>query len=351
MAPSVTRHDFGRLPDGETAELFVLDNGKGLTVSVTDYGGIITSVRTPDRSGAVGEITLAHDTLEEYLAGHPYYGALVGRVCNRISGGGFTIDGSRYDIASNSGSLHLHGGVRGFDKYRYETRTETDGDGALLHLERTSPDGEEGYPGALQVRHTIGVTEDMRLIMEFVATTDAPTVVNLTNHTYWNLAGRGTIMDHELRLAVDAVAEVTGGVPSGRLVPVAGGPFDFSTWKSVERDLDAVIAGGANGYDHSLRIVGWQPGEPKLREAARVRSHASGREMVVSTTYPDVHFYSGNNLPGRLGRRGESLSGHEALCLECQFFPDSPNRPEFPPIILRPGRTYRHRTEHLFSTF
>jgi aldose 1-epimerase len=350
MSQSILRTEFGRLPDGTAADLFVLDNGKGLRVSVTNWGGIITSVTTPDRDGVPGEVTLAHDTLEEYLAGHPYYGAFIGRFANRISGGGFAIEGARYELAANNGPLHLHGGIRGFDKQLYAAEAEETPEGVFLHLRRTSPAGEEGYPGNLEVLHTIGVTPDMRLTMTFEARTDAPTVFNPTNHTYWNL-GDADVMDHELRLNCDRFVEIHEMVPTGEMPEVADSPFDFRTAKLIGRDFDAVVGPGINGYDHCFVIDGWKPDNAALREAARLRCDATGREMVVRTTFPGVQFYSGNNLPGERGRDGAILEGQEALCLECQFFPDSPNRPEFPSVELRPGQVYLQRTEHEFGTY
>lgn len=357
MSVTVTVREFGRLPDGTAADLFTLRNDTGTEVSLSSWGGIITSIRTPDRHGTVSEITLAHKTLEEYLKGHPYYGALVGRVCNRVSGGGFTLEGTRYSVPANLGTLHLHGGVRGFDKRLYASEVNEKGDEARVRLSRTSPDGEEGYPGSLSVVYTVGLTDDNRLIFEFEAETDKTTVVNMTNHCYWNLSGEPTILDHEVTLAVDTVVEADqNAVPTGRFLPVANTPFDFSEWKRIRPGFDALRNSGINGYDHSLAITGAATGDMtraprEMREAVRVRAPRSGRMMSVHTTYPDLHFYTGNNLPGQKGRRGETLNGQEALCLECQFFPDAPNRPEFPSISLRRGEHYHHLTEHRFTTF
>lgn len=354
----VAATSFGRLPDGTAVELFVLDNGAGVRVAVSSYGAIITSVRVPDREGVPGEVTLGFDTLDEYLAGHPYYGSFVGRVANRISGGGFALDGRRYALAQNAsgGAVHLHGGVRGFDKHVYAVDVEQTDDGARLRFARTSADGEEGYPGALWVRRTVGLTGDGRLVLEFEAESEAATVVNLTDHTYWNLDGFGTatdgrptIMDHVVQLNADRYVAVQDAIPTGELPPVAGTPFDFRTAKVVRRDFDAAIATGANGFDHCWVLAdGARPATGPLQEAARVRSPKSGREMVVATSYPGIQFYSGNNLPGQRDRAGTLLAGQEALCLEAQFLPDSPNRPEFPSIVLRPGERYHHRTEHTF---
>lgn len=366
MSVSIEKRAFGRLPDGRAVDLFVLTNSAGVSVSVMTYGAIITSVQTPDRTGRVGEITLARNTLEEYLEGHPYYGALVGRVCNRISRGGFTLDGTFYPVASNTGELHLHGGVRGFDKYVYRAEAEGDADHGTVHFYRVSPDGEEGYPGNLSVRYSVTLDEAMRLTLRYEATTDRTTVVNLTNHCYWNLSGAAKILDHEVRIPAPRVLEMTGTVPTGRFLSVSGdgekggtavdrtGAFDFTEWKAIGRDIAALDDTPAGGYDHSYAIDGWKPvaaddAEPVLRTAADVRAPASGRTLAVRTSYPAVHFYSGNNLPGETGRGGETLSGREAFCLECQFFPDSPNRPEFPSIRLEPGETYRHVTEHTFG--
>ena len=351
MAVQISRKGFGRLPDGTAVDLFVLDNGRGLQVSVTSYGAIITSVQAPDRNGTRGEVTLGHDSIQPLLARHPYYGAFVGRVANRISDGGFTLAGTRYDVVNNNGGVHLHGGERGFDRFVYEAETEERDDGVFVHFRRTSPDGEEGYPGNLAVRRSVGVTDDMRLVLEFEATTDKTTVVNLTDHTYWNL-GEPTIMDHEVQLNADAYVEVTDAIPTGKTPAVDDSPFDFRTYKPVRRDFEDVLKTGANGFDHSWVIKGWDAGDTsRLLEAGRARCAATGREMIVRTTYPAVQFYSGNFLPGQTGRDGSTLTGQEALCMECQYYPDSPNRPEFPSIELRPGAVYNHRTEHEFRTF
>ncbi len=348
---TVTRSDFGRLPDGSVADLYTLSNGTGLSVSVSTWGAIVTSVHTPDRNGQSGEITLARNTLDEYLAGHPYFGALIGRVCNRVSGGGFTLNGRFYTVASNAGELHLHGGVRGFDKHLYRAETEIGEEAVTLHLYRTSPDGEEGYPGNMHVHHAIAVHRDMRLTFSFEAETDGPTVVNLTNHTYWNLSGQRRILDTEVRIPGQGYAETAGKVPTGTIVSVAGTPFDFTSWKAVGTDIATLQETEMGGYDHSFTVEEWQPEEPLLRKAAEVRAPDTGRHMEVYTTYPAVHFYSGNNLPGVTGRSGETLEGREALCFECQFFPDAPNRPEFPSIVLNPGKRYHHLTEHRFRTY
>jgi aldose 1-epimerase len=337
--------------------LYTLATATGFSVSVSSYGAIITSVMAPDRNGVSAEITLAYDTLPEYLAGHPYYGALVGRTANRITGGGFSIDGTRYDLEQNHGELHLHGGSGGFHQKLYTATVEEDAEAITLHLTRVSADGEDNYPGNLTVDHSITVTTDHRLIMGFHAVTDRPTVCNLTNHCYWNLSGFGSapsILDHEVQIHADRYAAVAGEAPTGEMVSVADSPFDFRQRTRIGSQFDAVLATGANGYDHSYLVAGaLEAGvearnTESMRPAATVYAPDSGRVMHVATTYPDVHFYTGNNLPGATDRRGEPLSGQEALCLECQFFADSPNRPEFPSVVLRPGETYNHTTEHQF---
>ncbi|SIQ39522.1 aldose 1-epimerase [Alkalispirochaeta americana] len=352
MNVSITESDFGRLPDGRAVSLFTLRNAAGMSVSLSSWGALVTSVTAPDRLGRSGEITLARNTLEEYLEGHPYYGALVGRVCNRISSGGFSLEGIRHNLPSNLGKIHLHGGIRGFDKHLYETGTVQDESWSKVIFRRLSPSGEEGYPGNLEVCHTITLTEDNQLVFDFEAETDAPTVVNMTNHCYWNLSGEPAIMDHEVQVMAEAIMEVDENyIPTGRLLPLEGTAFDLNHPRTVRQGFQELQTAGIKGYDHSLAIRGWNPGEPLLRKAAVLRAPATGRAMEIATTYPAVHVYSGNNLTGETGRAGETLSGQEAICFECQFFPDSPNRPEFPPITLVPGERYRHQTVHRFSTF
>ncbi|MDA3950638.1 MAG: galactose mutarotase [Spirochaeta sp.] len=369
MSPAIRQDDFGRLPDGTAVSLYTLTAGD-ISVGVSTYGAVVTSVRVPDRDGLRGEVTLARNTLEEYLAGTPYYGALVGRVCNRVSGGGFELDGTFFSLAANGGGVHLHGGVRGFNAFVYDAE-EIDGDAAVsLRLSRVSADGEEGYPGELAVEHTITVTDDNRLLFTFAAQTDKPTVVNLTNHCYWNLSAKSKILEHELRIPTTEIVAAQGSLPTGRIVPVHNGPFDFTEWKRIGRDLAALDDTAEGGYDNSYALdhahatpaarpgaasgdadPSGIPGAPQLSAAADVRAHDTGRRMTVRTSYPAVHFYSGNHLPGEIGRTGETLSGREALCLECQYYPDTPNHPEFPSVVLRPGEHYLEQTEHRFSTF
>lgn len=339
------------MSDGSAAELFTLRADNGFQVSVTNYGAIITSVLAPDRNGKLGEVTLAFNSLEEYLGGHPYYGAFVGRVANRISGGGFTVDGTRYTVAVRPNGVHLHGGTRGFDKQLYRATVSSEADSATVTFERTSPDGEEGYPGNVQVACALTVTSDATLRFEYRARTDAATPVNLTNHSYWNLAGTGTILDHELQLWCDALVETDAlSVPTGRILPTAGTPFDFAQAKTIRRDFAAVAELPTRGYDHCLCVQGWQDGAvPELLPVAALRDPVSGRTMEVHSSCPGVQVYSGNNLVGQKGRDGSVLKGQEALCLETQFYPDSVNQPAFPSTILRPGQEFHHVTVHRFG--
>lgn len=351
MSLTIETKEFGSVPETGTATLYTLRNANGVSVALTNYGGIITSVRTPDRSGNSGEITLAYDELDRYLAGHPFFGAFVGRFANRIAEGRFTIDGTTYQLAQNKGSVHLHGGVRGFDKYIWNAREFNEPDRVGVVLSRTSPDGEEGYPGNLTARITVSLNEEDELAFEYVAETDRPTPVNLTNHTYWNLGSDETILKHRVRLYCDAVLEVNDrGIPTGTIVPVESGPFDFHQWKTIAEDFEDVRRTPMGGYDHCLRIQGWnEDASRRLLPVADVFEPASGRTMSVRSTMPGVQFYTGNNLPGAKGRDGKILKGQEAFCLETQFFPDSVNHPEFPDTILRPGQQYYHVTVHSFG--
>lgn len=350
MGVEVRTETAGSVPGVGPIEAITLESSGGLTVRVLSWGCIITSVRVPDRSGNAGEVTLAFDALEEYVAGHPFYGAFVGRVANRISGGGFTLDGRFFPLAPMKGGLHLHGGSGGFHARGYDLGVTTEPDAAHAIFHRVSADGEEGYPGALTVSHTITVTADNRLRFTFDCQTDAPTVVNLTNHTYWNLAGGGSALDHTVELHADQVAEQRNALVTGRILDVADTPLDFRSPKPLGRDLEAIVSAEINGYDHSFLVRGADPDSPQLLPAATVSEGTSGRRMEVLTTYPVVHLYSGNNLTGQRDRDGKTLAGREALCLECQYLPDSPNRPEFPSIVLRPGERYHHVTEHRFTT-
>jgi len=347
---TVTQQAFGKTADGTPVDLFTLANPRGVQVSITNYGGIIVSLLAPDRQGRPGDIVLGFERLEDYLKGHPYFGAIVGRYGNRIAQGRFTLDGVEYRLARNNGENHLHGGLQGFDKKVWAARHWTDSDGAHLELAYSSPDGEEGYPGRLDVKVTYTLAENNQLRMDYYAVTDKPTVVNLTNHSYFNLAGEGDILGHILRLNADRFTPVDSGlIPTGELRPVAGTPFDFTAptpiGARIEQDDEQLRFG--RGYDHNFVLRG---AGGALAEAAEVYEPRTGRVLRVLTTEPGVQFYTGNFLDGTLrGKGGRVYARRSGFCLETQHFPDSPNRPTFPSTVLRPGQTYRSTTVLEFS--
>jgi aldose 1-epimerase len=345
---SVTRATFGTMPDGTPVELFTLRAGSTEAI-VTPYGGIVVAIRTPDRHGQPGDIALGYDTLPRYLADTSYFGALIGRYGNRIGGAAFTLDGRRYALAANDGPNHLHGGVRGFNRALWTARPVEADDRAGLVLERTSPDGEEGYPGAVAVRVTYTLTADNALRVDYEATADKATPINLTQHTYFNLAGEGggPILDHRLSIDADRIVAVGAGlIPTGDLLAVEGTPFDFRAPAPIGARIGAdhpqVRLGG--GYDHTFVLNG-----TGLRRVARVVDPASGRTLEVRTTEPGLQLYTGNFLDGKPGKGGRPYARRTGFCLETQHYPDSPNRPGFPSTILRPGDTYRTTTIYAFG--
>ncbi|HKW10349.1 MAG TPA: aldose epimerase family protein [Gemmatimonadaceae bacterium] len=351
-AVTVTRAPFGRLPDGRSVDLYTLSNAHGVEVRVMTFGAIVSVVRTPDRGGHVDDIVLGFDSLSGYEGEHPYFGAVVGRYANRIAHGRFTLDGTTYHLALNNGPNSLHGGRRGFDKALWTGESFTRGDSVGVALHYTSPDGEESYPGTLQVGVRYALTSNNELIVDYEATTDKATPVNLTQHTYWNLGGegRGDILGHVLELDASAFTPVDSTlIPTGVVAPVAGTPFDFRTPTPIGTRIDAAdeqIRFG-RGYDHNF-VLDHPPGT--LGHAARVVDSTSGRTLDVSTTEPGMQFYSGNFLDGTLVGKGGQAYGHRAaLVLETQHYPDSPNHSAFPSTILRPGTTYRSRTVFAFG--
>jgi aldose 1-epimerase len=319
---------------------------------VITYGAIVVSIKVPDRNGKVDDVVVGHDTLEGYLTRSRFFGAAVGRYGNRIGGAQFTLDGRTYPLAKNNGPNHLHGGLKGFDKVVWQAAVKEDPRGASVSFTRTSPDGEEGYPGTLDVSITYVVTAKGELVIEYQAKTDKPTHVNLTNHSYFNLAGDGSgdVLGHRLRLVADRYTPVDAGqIPTGELAPVAGTPFDFRTETPIGARIDAdheqLRIGG--GYDHNFVIT--RKGEG-LSPAARVVEPTTGRTLEVSTTEPGVQFYSGNRLDGSItGKSGHVYRARTGFCLETQHFPDSPNKPQFPTTVLRPGETYRSTTVFRFG--
>jgi aldose 1-epimerase len=332
--------------------LYTLRNAHGMRATITNYGGIVTSLVVPDRAGRPGDIVLGFDSLEGYLRGSPYFGAIVGRYANRIAGARFTLEGTSHRLAANDHGNALHGGVRGFDKVVWDAIPFADSTRSGLRLHQVSADGEEGYPGRLDVTVTYEVTDANELRITYHATTDKATVLNLSHHGYFNLAGRAApdILGHELLLAADRYTPVDASlIPTGEIASVDGTPFDFRTATPIGDRIDAddrQLRYG-KGYDHNFVVLG-TPGT--LRLAARVRDPESGRTMEVLTTEPGIQFYSGNFLDGTLVGKGGATYGHRAgLCLETQHFPDSPHHAAFPTTLLRPGQAFRSETIYRFA--
>jgi aldose 1-epimerase len=355
MAGTIARIGSARLPDGREAEEFLLDDGHGMAARVGTHGARLLSLRVPDRGGTPVEAVLGYDRLEDWAGGDGFMGATVGRFANRIARGRFELDGRTFNVPVNKPPNALHGGPRGFDKAVWRAEPGADGGaGAALTLFHASPDGDQGFPGALRVSVRYALTGDGAIRLDYEAETDRPTVVNLTNHAYFNLAGGGDVLDHVLTVAADRFTPVDAAmIPTGELRPVAGTPLDFRAPARIGARVDEPgdeqlrIAGG---YDHNFVLRPPPPGGPALRFAARLEEPARGLCMEVWTTEPGVQFYSGNFLDGsRRGRGGVPLAHRGGLCLETQHFPDSPNRPEFPPVVLRPGETFRSSTLYRFS--
>jgi aldose 1-epimerase len=348
--PVVTSVRFGTMADGTTVDAHTLKNAAGMEVTAIAYGGIITSLKVPDRNGTVGDVVLGFDHLEGYLKGHPFFGAIVGRYGNRIGGATFTLDGQTYTLAKNNGPNHLHGGVKGFDKVLWKMAAIA-GQNAI-ELTRTSPDGEEGYPGNLAVKVTYTLTDRNELIVDYEATTDKATPVNLTQHSYFNLAGEGSgdILGHEVTINADRYTPVDATlIPTGEIASVEGTPFDFRQATPIGARINAdhpqLKAGG--GYDHNWVLN--RSGEG-LQLAARVVEPKSGRTLEVRTLEPGVQFYAGNFLDGSITGKGGHVYGHRTgFCLETQHYPDSPNKPNFPSTILQPGQQYKTRTVFTFG--
>ncbi len=345
------RH-YGTSADGSAIYEYTLQNARGIEVKFITYGGIITSIRAPDRQGRLANVALGFDNLAQYQGEHPYFGAITGRYANRIAGGRFQLDGLEYALAKNGGENSLHGGNIGFDKRIWQARELGD----AVELSYHSPAGEEGYPGALDVSVRYSLDADGSLRIDYDATTDAATVLNLTNHSYFNLLGEGegTIYDHILTLNADQYTPTDSGqIPTGEIVPVADSPFDFRQPKAIgpgQRSAHPQIV-GAKGYDHNfvLRRDGLAAGE--LGFAARVYEPSSGRVMEVWTTEPGIQFYAGNVLDTTLvGSSGRLYRQSDGLALETQHFPDSPNQPHFPSTVLRPGERYTSTTVYRFAT-
>jgi aldose 1-epimerase len=348
MKASVSKKVFGKSPVGKRIDLFTLTNTNGLVAKITNFGTIITELQVPDRRGKIGNIVLGFDNLQQYLAGNPsYLGCTVGRVANRTAKGRFQIDGKKYKLAVNNGPHHLHGGARGFDKVVWSAEI-VHGREAAVAFTYLSRDGEEGYPGNLDVTVLMTLTTGDELRIDYTATTDRATPVNLTNHSYFNLAGGGNVLDHELKVAAKAYIPVDAtSIPTGKQVPVAGTAFDFTKRKPIGRDF-ARLTGKPIGYDQNFVLNGQVQ---RLKSCASVYERTTGRVLEVRTTEPGVQVYTGNWLDGtQCGHGGIYYTQHSGLCLETQHFPDSLHHPRFPSTILRPEQTYTQTTIYKFST-
>lgn len=338
---------FGKTQDGAEVHLYTLTNSRGVVAKVTTYGAILTELHVPDREGKLANVVMGFDKLEEYLKGHPGFGAPIGRYANRIGGAKFTIDGKEYTLAKNNGPNHIHGGIKGFDKYVWTAEPSETKDSASVKFTRLSPDGEEGYPGSLSVSITYTLTDANELRIDYTGTTDKPTVINLTNHSYFNLAGSGDVLAQELMIAASNYTPADEGlIPTGEIKSVKSTPLDFTTPTTIGAHIND-LPPHTRGYDHNFVIDG---GGKSLTLAARARDPKSGRAMEVWTTEPGVQLYTGNWLDGkRAGVGGVVYKQHHAFCLETQHYPDSPNKPNFPSPILRPGQTFSSTTTFRFS--
>ncbi len=348
----IEKHAFGKTADGTPVELYTLTNANGLEAKITNYGGIVVSLLVPDRDGKPGDVVLGYETLEEYIENNPYFGTLVGRYGNRIARGKFTLEGIEYTLAQNDGENHLHGGLKGFDKVVWKADAVRSKNSVGLKLTYLSKDGEEGYPGNLSVTVVYTLSNDNELKIEYTAVTDKVTIVNLTHHGYFNLAGAGLgdILGHELMIKADRFTPVDKGlIPTGELRSVKGTPMDFTRAVAIGARIDQaaeqLVLGG--GYDHNWVL---NNGDGSLTLAARVYEPTTGRVMEVYTTEPGIQFYSGNFLDGSItGKGGKVYEYRYGFCLETQHFPDSPNKPSFPSTVLKPGETYTTTTIYTFS--
>jgi aldose 1-epimerase len=337
---------FGKTADGREVSIYALTNSKGLRARITNFGAALVSLHVPDGDGNLGDVTLGFDTVEGYEQQSTYIGVTAGRYANRIGAGKFTLDGTEYTLATNNGPNHLHGGNTGFDKVLWDTREVVAADeAAWVKMTYLSADGEEGYPGNLQCSVTYTLTNNDELRISYEGTTDKKTVVNLTNHTYWNLAGKGDILKHELMLNAERFTLIdTTLIPTGIVASVKDTPLDFSRPKAMGARMHQI----GLGYDHNYVLAG-ETGEMKL--CARVHEPTSGRVMELHTTEPGVQLYTGNYLDGTvIGKGGQAYEKHAGFCLETQHWPDSPNKPDFPSVVLEPGQTYTSQTTHRFTT-
>jgi aldose 1-epimerase len=349
LAQSITRAEFGKLPDGRIADLYTLTNRNGLVMKVTNYGGTVTSLSVPDKNGEFADIVLGCDSLQDYFKATAYFGAIVGRYGNRIAKGEFILDGKTYTLAKNNGPNTLHGGLIGFDKMIWDATEINDTSGVGLKLQYMSRDGEEGYPGNLNVSVTYMLTNKNEFKIEYLATTDKSTPLNLTHHSYFNLAGAGNgdVLNHQLFINARKYTVVDSTfIPTGELRDVKGTALDFTKMQTIGSRIKE-LGGNPIGYDHNYVLIN---GEKKLALAAKVIDPESGRAMEVYTDQPGVQFYTGNFLDGSItGKGGKAYNQYSGFCLETQKFPDSPNQPSFPDCILKPGELYKSTTIYKFS--
>jgi aldose 1-epimerase len=347
--PTIEKSVFGKMPDGTEVELYTLRNSRGVECKIMTLGCIITELSVPDRNGKFADVVLGYDNLASYLKGHPLFGAIVGRVVNRIARAEFTLDGTTYQLAHNNGPNHIHGGNRGFDKVVWQATPSRSARQVTLRLTYTSPDGEEGYPGTLKAVVDYTLTDDNELILSYAASSDKATPINMSNHTYFNLAGGGNVAGHLLTLFADEYTPTDSAlIPTGEIKPVKGTPVGFTTATAIGARLAELTNPPAHIYDHNFVI---RPNPPSysalIKRAAHVYEPVSGRVLDVSTTQPGVQLYTGYR--GKLKNpNGGEFEG--ALCLETQYFPDFVHHPNFPQSILRPGETYRQSTTWRFST-
>jgi aldose 1-epimerase len=336
---------FGVTPSGESVQEFTLANSSGSFVKIINFGGIITQLHVPDKKGVLADVVLGFETLEPYLEKSPYFGAIIGRYGNRIAGARFQLNGKTYELAANNGANNLHGGPIGFDKRIWQTETFVDANGPVLKLSLFSQNGDQGFPGNLDVTVTYQFTEQNELVVDYYATTDQTTLVNLTQHSYFNLAGKGDILQHQMQIFSDCVVAIDNvQIPLGNLMSIEGTPFDFRQSKPIGQDINQPhqqIVNGV-GYDHTFVIN--QSQYKQMTLAARVSDPESGRVLEVLTEEPGVQFYSGNYLDGSLKGKGRTYQYRTGFCLEPQHYPDSPNQPQFPSVVLNPGEEYKTKT-------
>jgi aldose 1-epimerase len=344
---NITKKSFGKTPDGEKVDLYTLTNAAGSKAQITNYGGIVTSLQVADRQGELADIVLGYDNLDDYIKASPYFGSIIGRYGNRIGKGQFTIDANKYTLATNNGPNHLHGGIKGFDKVVWKAEPIKSTDEVALKLTYLSPDGEEGYPGNLNCTVIYMLTNKNELKISYEAETDKPTIINLTNHSYFNLAGHdsGNVLGHEIMINADHFTPVDEGlIPTGEIRAVKDSPMDFTKLMPI----GSRIAKVKGGYDHNY-VLNRLGEERSLSWAVTVYEPVTGRKMEIFTTEPGVQFYTGNFLDGSNKGKGATYNKHAGFCLETQHFPDSPNKAHFPSVILRPGEQYMHLTIHKFS--